>query len=334
MSAVKKVSGSLLYFMLQSLAFLAYSGIAYSQNLKHADSVNIASGFSLKTNDENITCQKSSGTSYKASRSSSSSEITINAKTILEKMIAQIQSIQNLRYSLYATERVNGNYLTAKSDIKIIVSPRKTYLKNPLRKLEVLYAEGENDNNALVNPGRFPYFTLSLDPHKSIMRKGQHHTIDDLGFTSISKIISRSIPKDPKVFEKTFFYQGIVEWKGYQCYKIYNEFKDFNYVNHTCKKGETVRSISNKYNCGDYRILEKYTEIKIGEELKEGTIISVPNYYASKTILYIDIKTYLPLSIKIFDNEGLYEVYEFRNLLVNKPFAKDEFSRGFNEYDF
>lgn len=257
-----------------------------------------------------------------------------NCKAILEKMESKIQQIQTLRYSLYSMERVNGKCSFANSDVKIKVSPRKIYLKNPLKKLEVLYAEGENNNNALVNPGKFPYITLSLDPHKSIMRKGQHHTIDDLGFAYISKIISKSIPKDQKLFERAFFYMGIIEWEGRQCHKIYNEFKDFRYVNYTTKKGETVKAIADKFNCGDYRIVEKNPDIKINDEIKEGTVILVPNYYASKTMLYIDVVTYLPINIKIFDTDGLYEVYEFTNVRLNQPFLKDEFSRDFKEYKF
>lgn len=47
--------------------------------------------------------------------------------------------------------------------------------------------------------------------------------------------------------------------------------------------------------------------------LIEGTVIFVPNGYASKTLLFIDVVSNLPVSIKTFDNEGLYESYEFSN---------------------
>ena len=258
----------------------------------------------------------------------------INAKIILEKMFSEVQGIQTLRYNLYAMERINGKCQVARSDIKLQVSPRKVYLKNSSKKLEVLYVDGQNDNNALVNPGKFPYFTMSLNPHKSIMRKDQHHTIDDLGFAYIAKIILKSLPKDPKIFEKTFIYLGVIEWKGHHCYNIYSEFNDFKYVSYTSKKGETVSSISDKFNCGEYRILEKNPKLKANEELKEGTIISVPNCYANKTILYIDTSTHLPLNINIFDAEGLYESYEFTDVRINTFFLKDEFSRYFSQYYF
>ena len=261
-------------------------------------------------------------------------EMAVSSKTILEKMVIQIQSIQNIRYNLHAIERVNGKYLNAYSEIKINIYPRKVYLKNTIKNLEVLYSEGTNNNDALVNPGKFPYLTLNLNPNKSIMRKGQHHTIDDLGFQYVSNIVANNFPANPKQFDKVFINLGIVNVQGKPCYKIYNEYKDFKYIRYTIKRGDTVRNISTKFNCGDYRIMEKNPIIKINEPLTEGTTILVPNYYANKTLLYIDVTSYLPVSITTNDNEGLYESYEFSNIQVNTIFNPSEFQRDYTGYNF
>jgi Protein of unknown function (DUF1571) len=257
-----------------------------------------------------------------------------NCKIILKKMISEIENIHSMRYKLHAMERVGGKFLIADSELKIVISPRKVYLKNSNKKLEVLYNDGENNNHAFINSNKFPAFCISLNPTNGIMRKAQHHTIHDLGFAYISQIISGSMNENSQIFEKSFFYLGIVERNGRQCHKIYNEFKNFKYINYTIKKSETIRSISDKFNCGDYRILEKNSSIKFGQVLSEGTIITVPNCYSSKTILYIDAITSLPLSIRIFDDEGLYEVYEFTEVCVNTVFKDDEFSKKYFEYNF
>ncbi|MCE9540141.1 MAG: DUF1571 domain-containing protein, partial [Bacteroidetes bacterium] len=55
---------------------------------------------------------------------------------------------------------------------------------------------------------------------------------------------------------------------------------------------------------------------------------------ASKVILFIDKKTFMPINIKIYDEEGLYEAYEFYNVIINKPFDQDEFSKNFKGYKF
>ena len=68
--------------------------------------------------------------------------------------------------------------------------------------------------------------------------------------------------------------------------------------------------------------------------LIEGTVIFVPNGYASKTLLFIDVVSNLPVSIKTFDNEGLYESYEFSNTKVNIPSNPAEFQRDYIGYNF
>ena len=56
--------------------------------------------------------------------------------------------------------------------------------------------------------------------------------------------------------------------------------------------------------------------------------------YASKTLMYIDVQTKLPIALKIFDNGGLYESYEFRDIVINKAFDKEEFLKDFKDYKF
>jgi hypothetical protein len=36
----------------------------------------------------------------------------------------------------------------------------------------------------------------------------------------------------------------------------------------------------------------------------------------------------------LFDNDGLYESYEFRDIVVNKPFDKEEFLKTYKDYNF
>ena len=100
------------------------------------------------------------------------------------------------------------------------------------------------------------------------------------------------------------------------------------------QKGETVKSIGTKFNCGEYRILEKNDGVPMNGIIAEGKMLSIPNMYASKILLFVDVITYLPVSIYIYDNEGLYESFEFSNVEINLTFKPDEFQRNFKDYHF
>jgi membrane-associated phospholipid phosphatase len=61
----KKISFFLSNLVINGLVFVVCNGIVYSQNLKIADSVNIQSAFSSKTDQNKIKCQKPSTSFYK-----------------------------------------------------------------------------------------------------------------------------------------------------------------------------------------------------------------------------------------------------------------------------
>lgn len=258
----------------------------------------------------------------------------VSSKIILEKMMEQIQSIKTLRYHVHSKERIDGKYLEVYAEAKLNVEPLKLYVKNPEKKLELLYVAGTNDEDAFVSPGKFPYITLSLNPYNNIMRKDQHHTIKELGFNYMGVMLSKTFPTDAKQFEKLFINAGTVTWKGHTCYKIFSDNADFKYVPYKVRKGDTVKSISYKFNCGEYRILERNPTVPMNKIIDEGKIITVPNSYASKILLFVDVVSYLPVGIFIYDNEGLYESYEFSNVDVNTVIKPEEFQRNYKGYNF
>lgn len=258
----------------------------------------------------------------------------VSSKIILEKMMEQIQSIKTLRYHVHSKERIDGKYLEVYAEAKLNVEPLKLYVKNPEKKLELLYVAGTNDEDAFVSPGKFPFITLSLNPYNNIMRKDQHHTIKELGFNYMGVMLSKTFPTDAKQFEKLFINAGTVTWKGHTCYKIFSDNADFKYVPYKVRKGDTVKSISYKFNCGEYRILEKNPTVPMNKIIDEGKIITVPNSYASKILLFVDVVSYLPVGIFIYDNEGLYESYEFSNVDVNTVIKPEEFQRNYKGYNF
>ena len=50
--------------------------------------------------------------------------------------------------------------------------------------------------------------------------------------------------------------------------------------------------------------------------------------------MLIDKKTYIPISITVYDEEGLYEAYEFTYMRINPIFKSDEFLKSYKGYSF
>jgi len=254
-------------------------------------------------------------------------------KEILQSTIASVEKIQTLKFHLKCNERFNGKLASIESQIKLNTSPKKVYvyLKGP----EVLWLEGENNGNALVNPDGFPFMNLNLHPMGPIMRENQHHTIHEAGFDYFADIIKNSIGIAGEKFDDYFKHGGTLTWDGYECYLITAEYPEFKYMDYTVLKGETLITIARKLKVSEYMLLEinsdkanNYRDVKANQKIK------VPNVYASKMILYIDKELFIPRVIKVYDEKGLFESYEYHDLQVNPKIADEEFTKDYKGYGF
>lgn len=254
-------------------------------------------------------------------------------RLLLSQTLEHIYKVKTASYTLHAAERVNENVLKASSQIKLQVTPRKLYLKNN-KGVEVLYNEQASKGEALVNPNSFPYINLKLDPYRSIMRNNQHHTIFELGFHHIGSILSNAVKSSEAQFEKWFTYSGLIKFNNRECHKIIFEYPDFKYIKYNVKHKETVRSIAHKFGIGEYRIMINNQNISYTDFIREGRVLSIPNVYASKTVIYIDKELLLPVYIKAYDDHGFYESYEFEDLKTNLNFSAKEFEKTYSGYGF
>lgn len=253
---------------------------------------------------------------------------------LVAAMIDSIKTIQTVRFKVVAIERTNGTYIKAISENKINIKPRKLYLINKEKKLEILFVSGEHSNKAVVKPHVFPYVTLQLNPVGNLMRKNQHYTINELGFDFIGKTLALTLSKEKENFSKCLTYYGKVEKNGYQCHLIVYEAKTFPYVEYVVKEKETLSYIASKLNTNDFLLRTKNNLYNDFDYLKAGTKLQVPVYYCKKAVFYLDDKTLLPISVNVFDDIGLFESYDFSNVIINKPFGPAEFDKGYKEYHF
>ncbi len=256
-----------------------------------------------------------------------------NCKEILQNTIASVEKIQSLKFHLKCTERFKGKLINSESQIKMNSVPRKIYIS--LQGPEVLWVEGQNNGNALVNPDGFPFMNLNLDPMGSIMRENQHHTINEVGFTYFADIIQNSITLSGNKFDDYFKCSGSIPFDGADCWFIIAEYPYFKYIDYTVQKGESLVTIAQKFKLSDYMLLEinsgranHYNDVKAGQKIK------IPNVYGNKLIIYIDKVLLAPRVIKVYDEKGLFESYEYHELLVNPKIPAEEFTKDYKGYGF
>ena len=257
-------------------------------------------------------------------------------KRVIDEMMIAIGKIKTLRYTLSQNERVKGKMGSAKQDVKVTFNPFKLYIYNhePNEGAEVLYIEGTNDGDALVNPGSFPYFNLNLDPYGSLLRKGQHHTLHESGFDYLKSIIQFAVDTAGKDFDKYFKLEGTAIHDGRACYKVVITFDNYKYVNYKVKKGQDVLDIAKERMVSEFMILRENKDVDWYDDVKEGQIIKIPIVYAKRSILWIDKVKYLPIKQEMYDDKGLFERYSMSNLRVNPPIAPEEFTEDYKDYDF
>ena len=254
---------------------------------------------------------------------------------MFRKMMATIDGIKTLSFHMDKTERIKGKMVPGSQDVKLNVDPFKVYLKVqvPNKGAEVLYIEGKNDGKAKVNPNAFPYMTLNLDPDGDILRKGQHHSVKQLGFEYTGDLLDFVYQKYKDKMNDYVQINGEITYDGRKCWNVTLTNKEYAIESYTVKSGETVLSIARKLRLDEYSLLE-LNNIKNFDDVKAGQTIKVPNSLCKKIEMYIDKENYLPLYQKLFDDKGLMATYEYTNLKINPTFKPEEFTEDYSGYDF
>ncbi len=255
---------------------------------------------------------------------------------VLEQVFEKNKSMQKVTVTIAMKERFDKKYIDKKTSFKIEYNPTKIYLKQetPDPQYEVIFLEGQNDNKAIVNPSSFPWITLKLDPLGNTMRKNNHHSIYKSGFSFFVDVLEHLFDKYKSEFANMVDYQGITDYSGIPCHKMIVNNPYFKYITYTVQPGDNLEMLSHKFFICDYMILEKNPEIKSFEALKAGSQILIPSDYAKLFILYIDAKTLLPVATKIYDDDGLFEEYNYIDVNLNPSFTGLDFDRNNPAYGF
>ena len=251
---------------------------------------------------------------------------------VIVMMYQSASKLEGLIAEINKVERVDNEYITQLSKVKLNRIPYKVYIKQlaPKEGVEVLAKEGEE--KAVVNLNSFPWVNIYLDPYGALMRRHQHHLVFDSGFDLMIKVLKHELSST--ISHDRLIRKEDTTWKNKEMYNIELQNDDYSIVNYTVQPGEDVDRIANKLNINAFAIVELNKDVDGYDDVNEGQIIKVPSHYAKSMSLLIDKESHLPLVIKVFDDNGLFEKYEYNSITVNPQFAPDEFTQEFEGYNF
>ena len=257
------------------------------------------------------------------------------AIAVVEKMISAVDKVNVLMYTQKKWERIDGELKFGSGLFKIQVSPFKVYMKQyaPREGTEVIYRAGWNDNEAKVNAGRF-IPNLNLDVHGSRMRKDQHHAIVNAGFKVVADISRKLLNKHGAKAPSLAKYHGKINWNERSCHKIEVENPNWGWTRYTVKSGENLISIAKRKGLCEHMIMEGNRDIDDYFDVSAGQTIRIPTDYAKRIVMYIDAETHMPIRTVAYDDKGLYERYEFSNVLVNPSLPANSWDPENDAYGF
>ncbi|MFC6224013.1 DUF1571 domain-containing protein [Hymenobacter artigasi] len=254
----------------------------------------------------------------------------ITTEQLTMRMSSAIESLKYLRCTVKAQERIDGSIHQARSIMKLTYNPLRIYIKNQ-KGVEVLWLAGQNGGDAWVNPASFPYVTLSLDPNGKLMRGAQHHTALQAGFGTISDLLRSTALRQDNSYSRSFRYVGDTTLQGRTNHVLRSDYPQYRYVSYKAGKNETIGTVAERFGCGEFRVIER-NGLSIGDKIPEGKVLQVPNSYGRRTTLCVDPKTFLPTMVQVNDEKGLFEKFEFSDVIPNQPIPLEEFSKDYKGY--
>ena len=260
------------------------------------------------------------------------------AKVIVDKSIAAMKATRTMTGRINRTERVKGEYLKGDMYFKMTVRPYQAYIFNfePDEGTEILFRKGQNKDRLLINPNKFPFVNVNLNPYSDLVLKDKHHTVMDVGMTYTLGVVQHVLNEYGEDFDKYVSYKKDVTFMDKPCHVIEINYPDYKFEEYTVQAGENLIDIDQKLRVPAYKILELNRDkgVKDFFDVEAGDVITVPNVYGSRVIFFIDKKHYLPIVQIVYDDVGLFEKYEYVDFKYNPPFAPNEFEPEFEEYDF
>lgn len=262
--------------------------------------------------------------------------LTTNPIKVLEQVIDSVYSVKAVRFEMLSKERIEGELIPSHAVGVIQFEPRKIFLRgfgeDGELLNEVLYIQGENNNNALISPNGFPFINISLDPEGATMRKNRHFTIFEAGGRYLVDMMKLGLEqyKSRANIGERFSISKIDS----ESFKLTITNKDFTTTRYQVLEGETIRTIARKIGVAEYQIVELNEEVSDFDDIEEGQELIVTNLYAQRVELIIRASDYIPMEVRIFDDKGLFAEYVYTYFDTNPSLNSNTFNSDNPAYTF
>ena len=134
-----------------------------------------------------------------------------DARSTFQNMVKAIDKAKTLKYRFVQKERLRNGWNNALVEIKLNVSPLKTYINciSPDEGVELLLVDGKYNGNVYVKPSGFPYINVKLAPTGSmLLGDSRHHRMEEAGYALFRDVISIYL-NDPSInMEEVVTYRG------------------------------------------------------------------------------------------------------------------------------
>ena len=232
------------------------------------------------------------------------------AAGVIEKVRTAVSKLNRFSFELSNCERIEGEIKCGIQKVIVQQNPFKCHIifVEPKTGDQLVFNEEWSDGDALYLPEDFPYIDMKLDPLGSQMRKDNHHTIFELGFSFFADLVGYYYRLKPESFKAVKLKNGSL--------RIISEFNDFKYNKERVVTTQTSRKFAQKRMICEHHIFERNKK----RMLRKDQLIEVPNYYYSRMEIDVDQTTWLPLHIRVYDDKGLFENYGFSDLNTNPVF--------------
>ncbi|MFM2376704.1 MAG: hypothetical protein RLZZ165_1801 [Bacteroidota bacterium] len=186
------------------------------------------------------------------------------ARPVMDEMIHQLGNVLSVSARVKRTERLaDGTFVSGEMEFKVMYEPRlKAYvrLNHPNPGTEVLYVEGWNGNAAFVNPNRFPWINVNLDPCGSHMLNQQHHSLLCIGFRYTRGVL-HYMYNNIQDFDRQVTYLGVQQWSGRTTHLLKVSFPDYGSKAYRIQGDENLCEVEQKIFVPAAKMLELNPEV-------------------------------------------------------------------------
>jgi hypothetical protein len=268
-----------------------------------------------------------------------SSSNAVTGREVIQSLIHSVNGLKTCQFEMQAKERIDNTYVYTHSVASINFAPRKIFLRafneSGGLKNEILYVNGQNDNEALIASQGFPYINLNLNPLGNTMRNKKHLTILEAGGKFMASMLSFGLPKMTQNSENVAVKCVSKAHEEYgPCYVVTIQNNDYTFQMVDTKSESSLRNFCNAHGVPEYKVMEINDAVSSFDQDISQNKLLIPTYYAKEIKIVVRQRDYIPMGVELYDEKGLYASYTYEYFKVNPALGAQVFDKDNPAYTF